>query len=412
LNQIENIRQAFKNIRSNKVRSILTILIIAFGIMALVGILTAIDSILNSMVTNFSGLGANSFSITQKNADFRSNRRGFREKPGKEINFAQAMMLFEKNDMPTTISVSATGINGATVVYNGKKTDPVISIAGINENYMKVNALDLATGRAFSANEFLYGENVCIVGNEVIKRLFDGRESSALDRVISAGGNRFRIVGVMTTQGSSMTSNMDNQIEIPLLTQKKLYGYSDQNYNIAVSVPQGLNLDEAIDYTTGLFRNIMQLRVGQDNDFEIQQADAIMNIIQENTVTIRIATIGIGLITLLGAAIGLMNIMLVSVTERTREIGILKALGATRNNILIQFLTEAIVICQLGGLVGIVLGILAGNSIALFLDGGFIIPWAWITLGIITCLLVGLASGLYPAMRAARLDPVESLRYE
>ncbi len=412
MNQVENIRQAFKNIRSNMVRSMLTILIIAFGIMALVGILTAIDSILNSMVENFSGLGANSFSIVQKNTDFRSNQRGFREKPGKVITFEQAMMLFEKNDLPTLISISAHGTSGATVVYNGKKTDPVISVEGINENYMKVNALDLAAGRAFSTNEFLYGENVCIVGNEVVKRLFDGRTSSALDRVISAGGDRFRIVGVMSAQGSSMTSDLDHQIEIPLLTQKKLYGYSDQTYSIAVSVPHGFNLDEAIDYTTGLFRNIRQLRAGQDNDFEIRQADAIMNIIQENTVTLRIATIGIGLITLLGAAIGLMNIMLVSVTERTREIGILKALGATRNNILVQFLTEAIVICQLGGLIGIVLGILAGNSIALFLKGGFIIPWVWITLGIITCIIVGLASGLYPAMRAARLDPVESLRYE
>ena len=173
-----------------------------------------------------------------------------------------------------------------------------------------------------------------------------------------------------------------------------------------------MNLDDAIDYTTGLFRNIRRLKAGVDNDFEVQQADAIMKILEDNSSTLRIATIGIGLITLLGAAIGLMNIMLVSVTERTREIGIRKALGATRNNILVQFLVEAIVICQIGGLLGIFFGILAGNSIALILKGGFIIPWGWIILGIVTCVIVGLISGIYPAMKASRLDPVESLRYE
>ncbi|MCO6461330.1 MAG: ABC transporter permease [Saprospiraceae bacterium] len=412
MNPIENIKLAIGNVRSNLLRSMLTMMIIAFGVMALVGILTAIDSILNSMTTNFSGLGANSFSIEQKNVGFRGHPDGKRRVPGPPITFEQANELFTKNKLPTKVAISGSGVSGVSVVYENKKTTPEIDVIGINENYLSVNSFNIQAGRPFSSSEFQYGVNVCIVGMAVVKRLFNGRAQAALDRDISIGGNKFRIVGVMESQGSSMTSNVDKQIEIPLLTQKKLYGYADQSYFIGISTPLNMELNAAIDYTTGLFRNIRRLRAGVDNDFEIRQADAIMKILEENSSTLRIATIGIGLITLLGAAIGLMNIMLVSVKERTREIGIRKALGATRNNILSQFLIEAVVICQLGGLLGIVLGILAGNSIALFLKGGFIIPWDWIILGIVVCVVVGLFSGIYPAMKAARLDPVESLRYE
>jgi putative ABC transport system permease protein len=412
LNVLENIKLAIGNVRSNLLRSMLTMLIIAFGVMALVGILTAIDSILSSMTNNFSGLGANSFSIIQKNVGFRGHPDGKRRIPGPPISFEQAMMLVEKNKLPTKIAVFATASSSEKVIYGDKSTNPEISIMGINEHYLDVNALNIKAGRPFSSTEYQHGVNVCIIGNDIVKRLFSNRPQSAIDRDISIGGKKFRIVGVMEEQGSSMTSNLDKQIEIPLLTQKKLYGFRDQSYSIGISTPVKMNLDDAIDYTTGLFRNIRRLKAGVDNDFEVQQADAIMKILEDNSSTLRIATIGIGLITLLGAAIGLMNIMLVSVTERTREIGIRKALGATRNNILVQFLVEAIVICQIGGLLGIFFGILAGNSIALILKGGFIIPWGWIILGIVTCVIVGLISGIYPAMKASRLDPVESLRYE
>lgn len=209
-----------------------------------------------------------------------------------------------------------------------------------------------------------------------------------------------------------MNQSADRRILIPLLVERQWYSYARKNYDIDISIASAMLLDDAISQATGLMRIIRKLRASEENDFEIKQADNLMNMLKENTVTIRLAAIGIGLITLIGAAIGLMNIMLVSVTERTREIGISKALGATRANIMTQFLTEAVLICQLGGIVGIILGILIGNGVALILGGKFIMPWAWIILGLITCMIVGLASGLYPALKAARLDPIESLRYE
>jgi putative ABC transport system permease protein len=209
-----------------------------------------------------------------------------------------------------------------------------------------------------------------------------------------------------------MNEGADRRVFIPLLTAKEEYADPETNYDLDVAVESSILLDQTINEAIGVMRVVRTLKSYEENDFEISKSDGIITFLKENTVKLRAATIAIGLMTLLGAAIGLMNIMLVSVTERTKEIGISKSLGATRKNILQQFLTEAIIICQLGGIVGILLGIPIGNIVSLQMGGQFLIPWAWIILGFVVCSIVGVLSGLYPALKASALDPVECLRYE
>ncbi len=409
----ENLFQAVRSVRANLLRAILTLLIIAIGIMALVGILTSIDALLFTMNDSFSGMGANSFNIVRGSGDLHSNRHGRQEKEADPIDFRQAMEFKERFDYPPSkVSIEGLSTWDATLKYGNEKTNPTVLVFGVDENYLDINGYDLEYGRNFTNIEQEAGTLLTIIGKDIVNDLFNKKPFAALNKVIMVDNHRFTVIGVLASKGASMNQSADRRILIPLLTDRYLYGYPDKNYGVTVATANSTDVDDAISLATGIMRNVRQLRASQENDFSIEQSDSLLNMLKENTAKIRIATILIGLITLIGAAIGLMNIMLVSVTERTREIGISKAIGATRANIMNQFLIEAVLICQMGGIVGIVLGIAIGNGVALLLGGKFIMPWAWIILGFITCMIVGLASGLYPALKAAKLDPIESLRYE
>ncbi|MBV6439952.1 MAG: Macrolide export ATP-binding/permease protein MacB [Saprospiraceae bacterium] len=403
---------AFQSIRANILRAVLTLLIIAFGIMALVGILTAIDAIAFSLNDNFSGLGANSFTIQRKWAEVKSSQHGRRQKAGDAIHYKDAMEFKERFNFPAKVSVSFWATSLASAKYMDEKTNPNVGFVGVDENYFTVKGMDIEFGRGFSQMEVEDGQAKAVIGQDIAKKLFDEKPERALDQIIIVGNNRFRVIGVLKEKGSSMGNRQDRAVYAPVVSVKALYGTNQTDYDLIVAVNNATDMDAAQSEATGLFRQIRGLRPGEDEDFEIFASDSLVSILKENTTNLRLATIAIGLMTLLGAAIGLMNIMLVSVTERTREIGIYKALGATRRSILAQFLTEAIVICQIGGLVGIFLGILVGNIVTPLLGGSFLIPWGWMFLGFALCMIVGVVSGFYPAMKAARLDPIESLRYE
>lgn len=408
----EVLNMAFQNIRSNLLRAVLTLLIIAFGIMALVGILTAIDAIAYSLNSNFSGLGANSFRIERKWEEVKSRQRGKVQKRGEVIRYDQAMEFKERFSMPAVVAIGFRGSNILTVKAGEKKTNPNIGLIGADENYFAVKGIEIEFGRNFSIGEVQDGQAKVIVGRELVKLLFDDRPEKALDQMVMVGDDRYRIIGILKSKGASMGTNTDRTVFTPIVNAKMRYGTENTSYNLLVAVNNATDMELVQSEAIGLFRQIRSLRPGDDDDFGIFASDSLIGILKDNTRYLRWAAMAIGAITLFAAAIGLMNIMLVSVTERTREIGIYKSLGATRRNILLQFLTEAVTICQIGGVVGVLLGILIGNVVTFLLGGSFLIPWLWIILGLVLCMIVGVVSGFYPAMKAAQLDPIEALRYE
>ena len=413
MNSIENVKIALDSIKDNFLRSLLTLLIIAVGIACLVGMLTAIDSLLFSMSDNFNKLGANSFSFRPTSETIKSNNGGRQRKQGDPIVFDNAKEFkeaFQYNGVDISVDTYCSG--SATVKYGEEESNPTVSILGIDESYFNTSAFEIQEGRNFSRTEVYSGGNRAIVGSDIINLLFNKKHDKAIGKSISVNGSKYRVIGTLKQKGNSSGSGDDRRVYIPLMNAKKLYGTPNKSYNLTVAVNNSADIDDVVSNAIGVMRNIRKLKASEKNDFEIRKSDSILEKLKEMTSTLRLATIVIASLTLLGAAIGLMNIMLVSVTERTAEIGVRKALGATRSNVLIQFITEAIVICILGGLVGIVFGILIGFGVSAATEGIFVVPWRWMILGIIVCVVVGMISGIYPALKASRLDPIESLRYE
>ncbi len=411
MNLSENIRQALRAIRANLTRTILTCLIIAFGIMALVGILTAVDSLKASIYSNFSTLGSNTFSIKQSGQSMRRRGGGSDEQVSPPIIYDQAKMFKDRYTFPSKVSISTMATMIGTVKFNSEKTNPNIGVWGIDENYLEASGYEISQGRFFTPNEINEGSNEVVIGQDVLVKLFKSK-SQPINQFVSISNMRYRIIGVMKTKGSSMVRSGDNTVYIPIINAIRYFKGNDASVGVSVTVDNIDQLNYSIDEAIGLFRSIRGLKLSESNNFEMTKSDAIANTVVDQVSYVTIAATIIGLITLFGAAIGLMNIMLVSVTERTREIGVSKALGATRKTIRTQFLVEAIVICQIGGLLGIILGMLAGNGVSLLIGGAFIIPWVWIITGIVFCFIVGLVSGIYPAIKASKLDPIEALRYE
>jgi putative ABC transport system permease protein len=408
-----NLTLAFRAIRTNRLRSVLTIVIIALGITALVGILTSIEVMKAGVSSNFSSLGANSFQITSDIIKRKKAGKGVHLSvtEGKDITFDEAKAFKERFSYPATIGISFTGNSVATIQYRSEKTNPNIRVSGVEETYLTVSDTKLTYGRNFSAAEMQSGSPVCILGSSVAQKLFKKKQSQAINQVVSVGNTKCRVIGIMESKGGSMMMNADNVVLMPLDLARAVYG-GNNGYLLTVLVHDIKMKEIAVEETEGLFRTIRKVPLGAQNNFTVTQNNEVISVLLDVTRYIRWAAVIIGIITLLGSVIGLMNIMLVSVAERTREIGVSKALGARSSTIKRQFLTESVMISLMGGGVGVIIGMLVGNIVGLFFKTGFVVPWVWITMGVSVCGIVGVISGIYPAIKASKLDPIVALRYE
>jgi putative ABC transport system permease protein len=407
----ENLKIAFSAIKSNALRTILTALIIAIGIWALVGILTSIDALKASINSNFSSMGSNTFTIRNRGMNVHIGKDGKKPKTFPSITYYEAKEFRDKFRFPASVSISTLATFTGKVQYLSTKSNPNIQVFGIDDNYLTTSGYEMVQGRNFSSFEILNGSSSVMIGSEILTTVLK-TEKNPIGKEIRIGSAKYTIVGVLKSKGTSMGFGGDKICLIPIQNARSNFPKQDATFTINIYAPNTTLMEVAIAEATGLFRQIRRVRIAEEDNFEITKADSLANMLISNIQKVTIGATLIGIITLLGAAIGLMNIMLVSVTERTREIGIRKSLGATAQLIRNQFLMEAVVICLIGGTLGIVLGVGLGNVLSFQLGIGFYMPWKWVISASFLCVLVGLLSGFIPASRAAKLDPIESLRYE
>ena len=404
----ENIDMALRAVRSNRLRSSLTIAIIALGITSLVGILTAVDSMDATLKDAYSRMGAGIINIRS----LYSMPAGMhRIRNSREISRAQAERFTDYYRTPATVTIFTTVLSGTRAEAGQKRTNPTTDVIATDGNYMKYNMLELSSGRSLSAADVEGGRFYCVIGDNVARTLFEAQEDP-VGQTVHISGRSYIIIGVAAPVGNNAGGSMDGSILVPYTNALANLATSTPDFTIGILPDPSVSPETAATEAEMTFRAVRRLAPFDDADFRITRSEAVIEELNSTMRTLTIAAIVIGLVTLTGAAVGLMNIMLVSVRERTREIGTRKALGAASKRIKAQFLMESVIIGQTGGLIGIAAGILIGNIIAAVMQASFIIPWLWMLLAIALCMAVGILSGYLPAKRAAALDPIECLRYE
>jgi putative ABC transport system permease protein len=407
MNIREVFKQAFDSLWANKLRSSLTLLALIVGVFSVIVSTTAVAVLDNFFQNTMSVMGGDVINVS-KTPSVQMGGTADNVRNRQDITFETAERLQEMLRLAENVSPDET-FDYTKVMYGDEETDPTVRVIGSNQHYLGNNAYELSEGRNFSSEDIQYGRLLAIIGHDIQQELF--QNVNPIGKSIRVAGQQYRIIGILDEKGSVFGQSQDEFVLIPYTAGLMIYG-GDRNIDIQVKAPAMDFIEAAMDEITGIMRVIRKVAPGAENDFEIETNDSLAGTFDQFTFILYAVGFVIGGITLFGAGIGVMNIMLVSVTERTREIGLRKAVGATKKAIVSQFLTETIFICQLGGLIGIALGILAGNGMAIWIETEPVIPiWAVLT-GFFGMFVIALLFGVYPAYKAARLDPIESLRYE
>jgi len=384
------------------------------GITALICIITVIEVLKLSIHDNFSSMGANTFTLRSESLMSKGGRSKHgrkRTSGGTKISWQQAQEFKKNYDYPADVGLSIKAASAVVIKTPKKTSNPNVDILGIDESYIKIANTDVIEGRNFSRFDMEGNNPVCLIGYNVGEEYYSSQEK-AVDKYLQVGSMRARVVGVLEKKGNSMISRTDDMVFVTHNIARQRFDLADQSWIISASINDVKYLGLAMEEAEGAMRKAKKLEIVEDNNFSVEKNDALAAMFVDNIRYVTTTAAVIGLITLLGAAIGLMNIMLVAVAERTREIGVSKAIGATNENIRRQFLSESIYIGVKGGILGVIIGLLLGNLLSLFFKTPFTIPWVWIAAGLITCFLVGIIAGVYPAYKASKLSPIDALRWE
>jgi putative ABC transport system permease protein len=405
---LEILRLAFSALWANKLRSALTISGMSIGVFSIIGVMTFISGAKAQLDSGLSRLGANSFQIQRFPAiNFSNPWQRYGNRPEIKLPAAQRFKDMMGDAAKVNLQIRRGGIIAS---YLDRRTTPNMRLVGTDDNFLSSSNYEIARGRNLGTEDVALGRSVCIIGDEVAKKLFS--DVDALGQVVRAGGQMYTVIGVVAPKGTSFGESQDDFIAIPITRWLAVMGGWWRTISINVQAPSQELLPSVQDTAVGVMRQVRGLEPEDENNFEVFTNDSLIQSFQQVTTMVAIASVGISAIALLAAGVGVMNIMLVSVTERTKEIGIRKSIGARKKNILFQFLVEAVALALVGGFVGVAMGVAGGNLVSSLMNIDAIFPWGWAITGMLVCGGIGVVFGLYPAWKAASLDPIEALRHE